>query len=80
VDPVESRSPDGNLRLARIAAVKANPALLTQAAHLSEKMRAFMKKLEAAIIKTDLNVAPVIAKIENTHPGPGFSHPPLPAR
>jgi hypothetical protein len=57
-------SPDEwqELRMARMAALKANPELITKAVQLSEKLRQFEQKLNAAMLKTDPNIAPVLAK------------------
>jgi len=56
------------LRTARTAALKANPDLVTRASQLSEKMRQFQQKLNAAMVKTDPNIAPVLAKFAGNHP------------
>jgi len=55
------------LRTARQAALKANPDFAAKAAQLSAKMRAFEEKLDAAMIKTDPKLAPILAKFENAH-------------
>ena len=48
---------------------------------LIAKMHAFQDKMDAAMIKADANVAPIIAKIKAHHPhgGPGGAPPPPPA-
>jgi hypothetical protein len=56
------------LRTARTAALKANPDLVTRASQLSEKMRQFQQKLNAAMVKTDPNIAPVLAKFAGNRP------------
>ena len=69
-------SPDEwqQLRSARVAALKANPDLITKAAQLSTKLRQFEQKLNAAMLKTDPNIAPILAKFAATqsasHPNP----------
>jgi hypothetical protein len=54
-------------RVARQAALKANPELLTKSAQLTMEMRAFQDKLNAAIIEADPKVAPIVAKLDNRH-------------
>jgi hypothetical protein len=48
---------------------------------LMDQMHAFRDKLDAAMIKADANVAPIIAKIKAHHPhgGPGGPPPPPPS-
>ncbi len=55
------------LRNARQAALKENPELATKAQELSAKMRAFQEKLDAAMLKSDPHLAPVLAKFEGGH-------------
>jgi hypothetical protein len=52
------------LRGARQAAVKANPDLLKKAAAVSQRMRAFEGKLDAAMVKADPKVAVLVAQLE----------------
>ena len=51
------------LNAARTAALKANPALMQKGAEISAKMHAFQQKLDAAIIKADPTIAPLLAKL-----------------
>jgi hypothetical protein len=55
------------LRNARQAALKENPELVAKAQELSAKMRAFQEKLDAAMLKSDPKLAPVLAKFEGGH-------------
>jgi hypothetical protein len=55
------------LRIARQAALKANPDFAAKSALLSAKMRAFQDKLDAAMIKTDPKIAPILAEFEGGH-------------
>jgi hypothetical protein len=55
------------LRTARMVALKANPDFVTKSAQLSAKIRAFQEKLDAAMLKTDPKLAPVLAKFEGVH-------------
>ena len=50
------------LRSARMAALKNNPALLGKASQLKEKIAAFDQKLHSAMLKTDPTIAPILAK------------------
>ena len=60
--------------------MKANPNLLSESAAIAEKMRAFQQKLDAAMIKENPKVAPMVAKLENRQivapPPQPFFHPP----
>lgn len=56
------------LRVARQAVLKAHPELSAKALQLSTKMRAFQVKLNAAIIKEDPKLEPIVAKLDNVHP------------
>jgi hypothetical protein len=58
------------LNSAREAAIKANPDLLKKAAELSDKMKAFQQKLDAAMIQANPNMAPMIAKLEQRQNAP----------
>jgi hypothetical protein len=58
------------LRVARMAAIKDNPALLASARELSARMHEFQTELDAAMIKNNPNVASIVFKIENGRPGP----------
>jgi len=66
------------LSAARTAAFQANPDLLAENRKLSEKMRALMDKINAAMVKADPTIAPIIAKLEanRPHPGTPASSPP----
>jgi hypothetical protein len=68
------------LRAARMAAIKANPALVTKATQLQDKLRQFEQKLNAAMIKTDPTVAPVLAKFAANRPPPSHVPTPSPAK
>lgn len=63
------------LRTAREAAIKANPALIAKSMELAQKMRAFQQKLDAAIIQDDPGLAPMIDKLEH---GMNAQHMPPP--
>jgi hypothetical protein len=58
------------LRSARMAALKANPSLVTKAGQLNEKLRQFEQKLNAAMVKTDPKIEPVLAKFAGNRPAP----------
>ena len=45
------------------AVLDANPGLQDQARQISEKMHAFQEKLNAAMVKTDPSIAPLVAKL-----------------
>ena len=67
------------LRQAHDAAMQADPALDAEGKDLKEKMNAYRKKVDAAMIKADPKVAPIIAKLEAAHPhheGPDGPPPP----
>jgi hypothetical protein len=64
------------LRIAKQAALKANPNLVMESEQLTQKMRAFQEKLDAAIIKEDPTVAPIISKLEASRPKPKIINPP----
>ncbi len=74
------------LKDAREAALKANPSLETEGKDLMAKMEAYKKKLNAAMIKADPKVEPLITKMESHRPhggpggfgGPGGGPPPPP--
>lgn len=55
------------LRTARQAALKANPDFVAKSAQLAAKMRAFQEKLDAAMVKTDPKLAPILVKFEGGH-------------
>jgi hypothetical protein len=55
------------LRTARQAALKANPDFAAKSAQLTAKMRAFQEKLDAAMVKTDPNLVPILVKFEGDH-------------
>jgi hypothetical protein len=59
------------LRAARAAAIKANPSFIAENAKLLARMRALEDKLDAAMIKADPTITPVIAKFEANRPRPG---------
>jgi hypothetical protein len=62
------------LKSAHDAAIQANPDLATEGKQLQEQMEAFKKKMDAAMIAADPNVAPIIQKMEANHKhhgGPG---------
>jgi Spy/CpxP family protein refolding chaperone len=52
------------MREAREAALQADPALAAEGKALQEKQRAYQKKVEAAMIKADPDVAPILAQLE----------------
>ena len=67
------------LQAAHDAALKADPDLEAEGKDLMDKMKAYHEKLDAAMIKADPNVAPIIAKMEAAHQhhdGPGGPPPP----
>ena len=64
------------LRAARSAALQANPDLLARHNKLLERMRALEDKLDAAMIKANPAIAPIIAKFEGNRPHPGTPAPP----
>jgi hypothetical protein len=55
------------LRVARTEALKANPKLIVDQDKLAERMQAFEEKLDAAMIKHDPTIAPLIAKLKPAH-------------
>jgi hypothetical protein len=55
------------LRTARAKALQSNPELVTNAKTIADQMRAFEDKLDAAMLKADPNVSPMIAKFEGGH-------------
>jgi len=61
------------LLAARTAALQANPDLMSNANEISQKMRDFQQRLNAAVIKTNPSLAPFIAMMEH-----GGLRPPLP--
>ena len=52
------------LREAREAALQADPALAAEGKALQEKQREYQKKVEAAMIKADPDVASILAQLE----------------
>lgn len=52
------------LRAARTSALQANPDLIEENRRLSDKMRDLAGKIDAAMIKSDPTLAPIIAKLE----------------
>ena len=67
------------LKTAHDAALQANPDLAAQEKQLRQQMDALHKQINAAMIKIDPNVAPLIAKLEASRPrheGPGGPPPP----
>jgi hypothetical protein len=65
------------LRAARSAALQANPDFVKKHNKLLERLRTLEDKLDAAMIKADPAIAPMIAKFEanRTHPGAPVSAP-----
>ena len=59
------------LRAAHTAALQANPDLTAEHTKLMERMRTFEDKLDAAMIKINPAIAPIIAKFEVNRPHPG---------
>ncbi len=55
------------LRAARAKAMQSNPGLVASAKALADQMRALEAKLDAAMVKADPNVSPLIAKFEGGH-------------
>ena len=66
------------LHKAHDAALQANPDLAAEGKALTEKMEAFHKKLDAAMIKADPKVAPILAKLEAAHQHHGDQDGPPP--
>jgi hypothetical protein len=66
------------LRAAHAAALKANPDVVAENKKLLERMSALEQKLNAAMVKADPSVAPIIAKFEanRLHPGVAVGTPP----
>src|SRR5580698_608809 len=60
ITPVEWQE----LRAAHAAALQANPDLTAESRKLAERMHAFEDKIDAAMVKADPTLAPIIAKIE----------------
>ena len=73
ITPSVSLTPEDlqELRTARVQAMKSNPELVANAKRIADQMRAFEDKLDAAMIKADPNVSPLIAKFEGGHKAPG---------
>jgi len=67
------------LRTARTAAIQANPALLTGNKAIGDQMRDFQIKLDAAMIKIDPTIAPVIAQFQNDRKPPASPAPTTPS-
>ncbi len=63
------------LRKAHDAALQNDQSLAQEGKDLQEKMKAYQDKVNAAMIKADPKVAPIIAKLEKEHKhhGPGGS-------
>jgi len=68
------------LRTARTQALQTNPDLMANAKTLADQMRAFQGKLDAAMIKADPNVSPLIAKFEGGRKAPEAAPAPQPAK
>ena len=67
------------LHTARSAAINAHPELIAENQKLMDKMHALNDKIDAAMIKTDPGVAPIIAKVEaNRNRQPLRMRPPTP--
>ncbi len=64
------------VRTARAGALQANPDLVANSKAIGEEMRAFETKLDAAIVKADPSVSPLIAKFEGNHKPPGATPAP----
>jgi hypothetical protein len=66
------------LKSAHDAALQANPALGTEGEQLKSQMEAFHQKMNAAMIKADPSVEPILQKMEAEHHqgGPGPDGPP----
>ncbi|HUB66025.1 MAG TPA: hypothetical protein VL981_00910 [Candidatus Methylacidiphilales bacterium] len=58
------------LRAARAAALQANPGLQAKNAKLIEEMRALQDKIDAAMIKADPTIAPLLSRFEGGRPHP----------
>jgi hypothetical protein len=52
------------LHAARSAAIDAHPDLIAETQKLMDRMRALDAKIDAAMIKVDPGVAPILAKVE----------------
>jgi len=67
------------LRDARVKAIKAHPELLAENTALMQKIRAFEAKLDAAMVKTNPAVAPILSKFEASRQPAGstVSSPPI---
>jgi hypothetical protein len=59
------------LRTARSEALKSNPDLVAANKKLMDRMRALEDKIDAAMVKADPTIAPIIAKFETNRPHPG---------
>ncbi len=55
------------LHQAHDAALQADPNLAAEDKEMKEKMDAFRKKMDEAMIKADPNVAPILAKLQAAH-------------
>ena len=67
------------LHTARSAAINAHPELIAENQKLMDKMHALNDKIDAAMIKIDPGVAPIIAKVEaNRNRQPLRMRPPTP--
>jgi len=58
------------LRAARDAVFQANPGLQAKNAKLIEEMRALQDKIDAAMIKADPTIAPLLSRFEGGRPHP----------
>ena len=68
------------LRTARAKALQTNPDLVANAKKIADQMRAFEDKLDAAMIKADPNVSPLIAQFEGGRKAPTAQVPPQTAK
>jgi hypothetical protein len=59
------------VRAAHSAVLQANPSLLAEHEKLVERMRALEDKIDAAMVKADPTLSPIIAKFEGNRPHPG---------
>jgi hypothetical protein len=61
------------LRMARAQALQANPDLMDQSKKFQGKIRAFEDELDSIMVKSDPNVAPLIAKFDTMRHSPVVS-------
>jgi hypothetical protein len=66
------------LNAARAKALKANPDLIVKARALALKMRAFQEKVNAAILKEDPRIAPILDQHNHINPSPVPHDTPVP--